>query len=169
MSIYLGNQLVAGNSDGGVPTGTILPYGGSTAPNGFLLCDGSAVSRTTYAALYAVIGDVYGAGDGNSTFNLPVLNNIVTNVNTNVPVKGNGMTLGLTDGTTNGGMVTVNTNYPSFNAIAGNYGKSVGAKNASGTHMQLSKTVGITTDPTKSGIVGTLTRTQVNCNYIIKY
>lgn len=54
-----------------LPTGTILPYAASVAPSYFLLCDGSAVSRTTYAALFAVIGTSYGIGDGSSTFNLP--------------------------------------------------------------------------------------------------
>ena len=53
------------------PLGTIIPYGGTTAPTGFLVCDGSAVSRTTYAALFAVIGTKYGEGDGSTTFNLP--------------------------------------------------------------------------------------------------
>lgn len=48
-----------------------LPYAGSAAPAGWLLCDGQAVSRTTYAALFAVIGTVYGAGDGSTTFNVP--------------------------------------------------------------------------------------------------
>ena len=48
-------------------------YAGNTLPNGWLLCDGSAVSRTDYAELYSVIGDTYGAGDGTSTFNLPNL------------------------------------------------------------------------------------------------
>ena len=54
-----------------MPTGAVLPYAGSSAPTGFLLCDGSAVSRTTYANLFAVIGTTYGAGDGSTTFNLP--------------------------------------------------------------------------------------------------
>lgn len=56
-----------------VPIGVWLPYGGTTDPAGgaWLLCDGRAVSRTTYAALFGVIGTVYGAGDGSSTFNLP--------------------------------------------------------------------------------------------------
>lgn len=45
----------------------------STAPTGWLLCDGSAVSRTTYAALFAAIGTSYGTGDGSTTFNLPDL------------------------------------------------------------------------------------------------
>lgn len=57
-----------------VPTGVILPYGGITAPNGFLMCDYSAVSRTTYANLFAVIGTRYGAGNGSTTFNVPKLN-----------------------------------------------------------------------------------------------
>ena len=58
-----------------LPAGSILPYGGSSAPTGFLLCDGSAVSRTTYAALFAALDDgaTYGTGDGSSTFNLPDL------------------------------------------------------------------------------------------------
>lgn len=48
-------------------------YAGSTAPSGFLICDGSAVSRTIYADLYSEIGTTYGSGDGSSTFNLPDL------------------------------------------------------------------------------------------------
>ena len=43
----------------------------ASAPTGYLLCDGTAVSRTTYAGLYAVIGTTYGIGDGTTTFNLP--------------------------------------------------------------------------------------------------
>lgn len=54
-----------------VPTGVIFPYVGAAAPTGWLLCNGTAVSRTTYAALFAVIGTAYGAGDGSTTFNLP--------------------------------------------------------------------------------------------------
>lgn len=53
------------------PVGVIHMFGGSTAPTGFLLCDGTAVSRTTYAALFATIGTAYGVGNGSSTFNLP--------------------------------------------------------------------------------------------------
>jgi microcystin-dependent protein len=54
-----------------VPVGTVFPYAGSSAPAGFLLADGSAVSRTTYAALFAVTGTTHGTGDGSTTFNLP--------------------------------------------------------------------------------------------------
>ena len=57
----------------GTATGTIVPWSTATAPTGFLKCDGSAVSRTTYAALFAVVGTTYGAGDGSTTFNVPDL------------------------------------------------------------------------------------------------
>lgn len=61
------------NGLAGVPTGTVHAFAGSSAPSGYLICDGSAVSRTTYANLFAVIGTTYGAGNGTSTFNLPNL------------------------------------------------------------------------------------------------
>jgi microcystin-dependent protein len=56
-----------------VPPGVVLPFAGTTAPTGFLLCYGQAVSRTTYAALFAAIGTTFGPGDGSTTFNLPDL------------------------------------------------------------------------------------------------
>jgi microcystin-dependent protein len=55
------------------PTGSILPFAGSSIPSGYLACNGSAISRTTYSALYNVIGTKYGSGDGSTTFNLPNL------------------------------------------------------------------------------------------------
>lgn len=55
------------------PIGGIIAYAGSTAPSKYLICDGSAVSRTTYANLFSIIGTTYGAGDGSTTFNLPNL------------------------------------------------------------------------------------------------
>ena len=56
-----------------MPTGSVIPYAGKSAPDGWLLCDGAAVSRTTYADLFAVIGTTFGSGDGSTTFNLPDL------------------------------------------------------------------------------------------------
>ena len=53
--------------------GMLLPYAGSSAPTGWLLCHGQAISRTTYSGLYAVVGTTYGAGDGATTFNIPDL------------------------------------------------------------------------------------------------
>lgn len=55
----------------GVPPGVVANYAGSSAPAGWLMCDGSAVSRSTYAALFAAISTTWGAGDGSTTFNLP--------------------------------------------------------------------------------------------------
>lgn len=72
-----GNLSIAGTltaaSGGSTPTGTVNIFAGSTAPDGWLLCKGQAVSRTTYADLFAVIGTTYGAGNGSTTFTLPDL------------------------------------------------------------------------------------------------
>ena len=57
----------------GIPTATIVPWSSSSVPTGFLECNGAAVSRSTYSALFAVIGTTYGSGDGSSTFGLPDL------------------------------------------------------------------------------------------------
>nr|DAF08794.1 MAG TPA: tail collar fiber protein [Caudoviricetes sp.] len=55
------------------PTGSIIAFAGNTLPDGYLLCDGSQVSRTTYKELFDVIGTTYGEGDGSTTFTLPNL------------------------------------------------------------------------------------------------
>lgn len=54
-----------------LPAGTIIPFAGNVIPEGFLICNGAAVSRTDYANLFAAIGTLYGTGDGSTTFNLP--------------------------------------------------------------------------------------------------
>lgn len=66
----------AGDAGDGVPLAAILPLAhNSTIPSGYLLCDGSAVSRTMFPDLFAAIGTMYGAGDGSTTFNVPNLTN----------------------------------------------------------------------------------------------
>ena len=67
----------------GIPTATIVPWSASSVPTGFLECNGAAVSRSTYSALFAIIGTTYGAGDGSSTFLLP-------DIQDNVPVGKSG-------------------------------------------------------------------------------
>jgi len=57
----------------GVNTGIIVPWGSASIPSGFLECNGAAVSRSTYAALFAVVGTAYGSGNGSTTFNVPDL------------------------------------------------------------------------------------------------
>ena len=61
----------------GVNTGLIVPWSDSTVPSGFLECDGTAVSRSTYANLFAIVGTTYGSGDGSTTFDLPDLSDRV--------------------------------------------------------------------------------------------
>jgi microcystin-dependent protein len=56
-----------------LPPGVVLPFGGPTAPTGFILAQGQAISRTTYAQLFAVMSTTFGVGDGSTTFNLPDL------------------------------------------------------------------------------------------------
>lgn len=56
-----------------VAPGFVMPFAANSTPSGYLLCNGAAVSRTTYAALFSAIGTTYGAGDGSTTFNLPNL------------------------------------------------------------------------------------------------
>ena len=56
---------------GAVPVGVVNPFAGATAPSGWLLCFGQAVSRSQYSALFAVLNTTYGAGDGSTTFTLP--------------------------------------------------------------------------------------------------
>lgn len=68
-------QTVAFASDvqSSAPIGMVTMFAGKTTPDGFLFCDGSAISRTTYSALFNVIGTTYGSGNGSTTFNLPLL------------------------------------------------------------------------------------------------
>ncbi len=76
----------------GIPTATIVPWSSASVPSGFLECNGQTVSRSTYAALFAIVGTTYGAGDGSSTFGLPDLQD-------NVPVgKSNNKSLASTGG-----------------------------------------------------------------------
>ena len=76
----------------GIPTATIVPWTSASVPSGFLECNGTAVSRSTYSALFAIVGTTYGAGDGSTTFNTPDLQD-------NTPVgKSNNKALGSTGG-----------------------------------------------------------------------
>lgn len=96
-----------------LPAGTILDFGGTAAPTGFLACDGSAVSRTTYATLYAALGTTWGAGDGTTTFNVPNLarRNTVGSGGSSSGVLGN--TVGSTGGTET--KTIAQANIPSYN------------------------------------------------------
>jgi len=70
-----GTEIINGGEllEGGIPTATIVPWSSASVPSGFLECAGAAVSRSTYSALFAIVGTTYGAGNGSTTFNLPDL------------------------------------------------------------------------------------------------
>lgn len=104
------------------PTGIMQQFAGATAPIGWLLCDGAAVSRTSYASLFAVVGTTYGAGDGSTTFNVP-------NMKDRVPVgAGTSHTLGATGGaaaqTPAGSVSVANTSLTTAQLPAHNHGIS---------------------------------------------
>ena len=136
------------------------------------ITDDTDVSLTILEALYPV-GSIYittantcplSALISGSTWVLRQTG-IVTSVNSNVPVKGNGITLGLTNGTENAGLNAQNSSSYGKMLISGtgNYGEAVGSTH-SGNQLANSKSVGLTTDDTKSGIVGTVTSSSFSVN-----
>lgn len=149
-----------------MPVGTILPYGGSSAPSGFLLCNGATVSRTTYASLFTKIGTTYGAGDGLSTFALPNYSNARMVTSATIGVKGNGKTLGLTNGAANCGLME--TDHYGASLDGNSYGAAIPSRASYSTPFSDGDRVGITTDSTKSGITGTASLAST-CKFIIKY
>ena len=85
------NSMIISHS----PTGSVIWYAGNSVPDGYLLCDGRAISRTTYADLFAVIGVKYGAGDSSTTFNLPDLIDRFVKGNSTVATKQDSITTGI--------------------------------------------------------------------------
>lgn len=71
-------KIAGGTLYADAPIGSIQAYGGTTAPSGWLLCQGQAISRTEYAELFNAIGTAYGTGDGSTTFNIPDLREATT-------------------------------------------------------------------------------------------
>lgn len=79
----------AGQSGAGVPAGSVIWFAGETPPEGYLICNGAVVERSTYAALFAVLGTTFGEGDGETTFALPDLHAKI--------IEGNRLTIGKAD------------------------------------------------------------------------
>jgi len=67
----LGSTADATQDSGSLPAGTVQAFAGTTAPTGWVLCEGALISRTTFSRLFAIIGTSYGSGDGSTTFALP--------------------------------------------------------------------------------------------------
>ena len=132
-----------------MPSGAMLQWPTATAPTGFLLCTGAAVSRTIYSALFAVIGTTFGAGDGTTTFNLPDFDN-------RFAVGAGDL---YTAGTTGGSKDAVNIahthtvtdpghlhTYTRYNALLVQTGSSTPCWSGTSTQNTSSQTTGITVD-----------------------
>lgn len=133
-------------------TGMVTAFAGTTAPAGWLKCDGSAISRTTYVALFNVIGTTYGAGDGSTTFNLPTQSVLPLGTNATVSVYGNGKSLGLTTGDSNGSV-----RYWDTKLIADkNIGATLPATKGGNWTPTTDRMFGIITDASLSGITGSV-------------
>ena len=166
-----------------VLTGTIQMWPTTSAPSGYLLCNGTAVSRSTYSALYAVIGTTFGTGDGSTTFNLP-------NYADKMPIGAG--TIAASIGATGGSATTTLSvsNLPSHNHSAsvsdpghfhtqtlGNAGGSVGS-NASYTGSGANQVtasinsavtgISVSTANTGSGTAATTISPYLGINFIIK-
>lgn len=106
------------------PVGVLLAYSGGTAPTGWLICDGSAVSRTSYGALnalYNALSYPYGSGDGTTTFNLPDLRRRY------IAGKGASDTLGFTEGGNITGTAYASRSMSHSHAVPGHYHSTTGA------------------------------------------
>ena len=105
-----GEKGVKGEAGGGAPVGQIVAWSGSAGslPDGYFLCDGSAISRTTYAALFAVVGTTHGSGNGSTTFNIPDLRDrfVVGASNSTGDTTYPGVSPGATGGNANAVVVT---------------------------------------------------------------
>lgn len=117
----IGGQAVI--ADTSSPPGMLAPYAGGSAPTGWLLCDGAAVSRSTYANLFAAIGTAYGAGNGSTTFNVPDLRG-------RTPVGRNGGSFPTLGGT--GGAETVTLTAAQSGLPSHNHGASASSGGAGG-------------------------------------
>jgi len=125
-----------GSTAGGfevVPSGSIIAFGGAAAPDaGWLLCDGSNVSRTTYARLFAAISTAYGTGDGGTTFGLPDLRDRVL-----LGKGSNNSTLGTETGSAAASSVITNATNTTGTATTGS--TTAGRTNTTGTFATSAK------------------------------
>ena len=109
-----------------LPAGSVIAWVAGSAPTGWLLCQGQAISRSTYAALFAVCSTDYGSGDGSSTFNVPDLRGrTVTMAGTNINRAGSTAEFGTG--------VTATTASGSASLTTGSVSVSAGAKDAGAT------------------------------------
>jgi microcystin-dependent protein len=131
-----------------VPVATVMDYAGTSAPTGWLLCDGSQVSRVTYKGLFEVIGTTYGVGDGSTTFNVPDGRQRFT---LHKAAAGTGATLGATGGAID----HVHTGPSHTHSVSGSGGQSTNSE-SSHTHSFSATSTGNSTSTFNAG-AGTIT------------
>lgn len=137
-----------------IPAGSIIAWSGSTAPDGWLLCQGQAISRTTYAALFAICSTTFGVGDGSSTFEIPDMRGrTMSMVGTNISLGD------LTTGELNASS-KITTDSGAANPSVGQITVSTGAKDAGG--------VSVVNSVSGGGHTHTLTLPSTTVNFIVK-
>ena len=109
-------QAIAAQIPPSIPSGFILPFAGTSIPDGWLICNGAAVSRTEYAALFSAIGTKWGEGDGSTTFNLPDLDERFIEGTVDTSKVGEYVEAGLPDITGSSGMLV---GYPNDSPASG--------------------------------------------------
>lgn len=137
------------------PTGGMLLWHPNVAiPSGFLVCNGQAISRSTYANLFSVIGTTYGAGNGSTTFNIP--NSSMRLLHDTMPVVGNGKSLTMIDGL--GGYFGIygakEASRPQLQGGTDNCYVTLPADG--GGRLTSSKILGVNTDPTNPSLIGAI-------------
>ena len=150
-----------------VPSGSVIPFAGINVPQGYLLCDGSEVSRTDYSYLFNVIGTTYGEGDGSTTFNLPNLQDkFVQGSGTNV--VGTEMSAGLPNITGKFGNTTL---LYDGSSATGAFSVSKGSaySNGIGNNSGSSFSFNASSSSTIYGNSNTVQPPAIVMNYIIKY
>ena len=159
----------------GTPTGAVIPYAGTSAPANWLLCFGQAVSRTTYAALFAVVGTTYGVGDGSTTFNLPDLRGrVIAGQDDMGGTSANRLTglSGGVDGDILGGAGGAETHTLTTAQLASHTHQLLGFDNTTGTaRVTIASAVtgdSVTTEAAGSGSAHNNVQPTIILNYIIK-
>lgn len=153
------------------PSGAIMAFGGTAAPGGYFICDGTAVSRTTYDHLFAAIGTAYGTGDGSTTFNLPDLRQRFA---LGKAASGTGNTLGGTGGVIDHTHdITHTHSIDPPNTTSSSPSGTVAATNLTGSAASTTHTHDVNIAPFTSGAASTSTSGASNppylvCNFIIK-
>ena len=180
-----GTVALTSDVSASLPSGTIVPYAGSSAPSGYLLAYGQAVSRSTYSDLFSAIGTTYGVGDGSSTFNLPDLRGRTiagqddmggssADRLTNQTGGVNGDTLGGTGGSETHTLTTAQLaahthGAGSYTAALPASGSGTGGANMNqGTTSQVNLTVSGTSGSAGSGSAHNNVQPTIILNYIIK-